>query len=90
MFPFPHLGKNLGDQGICDVGDVVGCGFLIVENEKPMSATQHVVVYFIKNQSIVHHCNIEMSVGGFYPTAAFTMKGLYSALFQLGFEKSHS
>nr|XP_054759000.1 uncharacterized protein LOC129265046 isoform X1 [Lytechinus pictus] len=66
-------GKNLGETGKCKTGDTIGCGLLLVEN-KPSTASQMVVVYFTKNHSVIHHCNVTQSTGGFYPTCAFVSK----------------
>eukprot|EP00057_Strongylocentrotus_purpuratus_P030736 XP_782563.2 PREDICTED: uncharacterized protein LOC577229 isoform X2 [Strongylocentrotus purpuratus] len=68
-------GKNLGETGKCKAGDRIGCGLLLFEADKATTATQMVVVYFTRNQSVVHHCNVTQSTGGFYPTCAFVSKG---------------
>ncbi|XP_072164439.1 uncharacterized protein [Diadema setosum] len=68
-------GKNLGATGQCQAGDVIGCGFILVEKDKEPSATQTGVAYFTKNRSVVHHFNVEQSIGGFFPSASFVGKG---------------
>ncbi|KAL8623853.1 hypothetical protein ACOMHN_002181 [Nucella lapillus] len=54
-------------------GDTLQCG--VVFSRAADRVPQKVVVYFALNSVIFHHCRLQASYGGLYPTVAFSSSG---------------
>lgn len=68
-----NVKKMVIDAPEIRTGDLLQCG--VVFSRPADRVPQKVVVFFAINGAILHHCRLQASYGGLYPTVAFSSTG---------------